>query len=157
MDVQIRWMTRKDIPEVLEIEQSCFENPWSAEDFSGHLKLRNTIGMVSEDRQHQIIGFMVYALEKSVLEVRNFAVAAGYRMRGVGDAMAMKLIAKLSQQRRQKIIVAVRETNLDAQLFFHAIGFNADYVLRGWYEDTGEDAFRFSYELPVCERLERRR
>ena len=28
--VHIRWMIRRDMPEILNIEQHCFEFPWSA-------------------------------------------------------------------------------------------------------------------------------
>ena len=31
--VHIRWMIRRDMPEVLDIEQCGFEFPWSEEDF----------------------------------------------------------------------------------------------------------------------------
>jgi ribosomal-protein-alanine N-acetyltransferase len=41
----------------------------------------------------------------------------------------------------------VRETNLTAQLFFRAQGFRAVRVLRGYYEDSGEDAFLMQYQL----------
>jgi ribosomal-protein-alanine N-acetyltransferase len=59
--------------------------------------------------------------------------------------MVAKLISKLSSHRRTRITLAVRETNLAAQLFFRAMEFKAVRVLRGYYEDTGEDAFLMQY------------
>ena len=44
--------------------------------------------------------------------------------------MIAKLIAKLSSQRRSRIVLEVRETNLAAQLFFRENGFRAVSVLR---------------------------
>ena len=44
----IRWMIRRDMPEVLEIEQLSFDYPWLAGDFSGYLRNRNVIGLVCE-------------------------------------------------------------------------------------------------------------
>ena len=38
--------------------------------------------------------------------------------------MMSKLMGKLSQQRRSRLLLEVRETNLDAQLFFRAFGFS---------------------------------
>ncbi|MEK6238743.1 MAG: ribosomal-protein-alanine N-acetyltransferase RimI, partial [Planctomycetales bacterium] len=46
--VHIRWMIRRDMPEVLAIENSSFEFPWSEEDFLRSLQQRNCIGMVAE-------------------------------------------------------------------------------------------------------------
>jgi ribosomal-protein-alanine N-acetyltransferase len=55
--------------------------------------------------------------------------------------MAAKLVGKLSAQRRTRIVLEVRETNLDAQIFFRSQGFRAVNVLRDFYEDTTEDAY----------------
>jgi ribosomal-protein-alanine N-acetyltransferase len=59
--------------------------------------------------------------------------------------MIAKLIAKLSSQRRSRIVLEVRETNLAAQLFFRENGFRAVSVLRAYYEDTPEDAYMMQY------------
>lgn len=145
-DVQIRWMIRRDMPEVLEIERQSFEFSWTEEDFLCCLRQRNCIGMVAE-RQERIAGFMIYELLKSQLHVLNFAVSPWARRQGVGTQMIEKLVNKLSQQRRQEICLEVRETNLAAQLFFRGQGLQANGVLRGHYEDTDEDAYVMRYQL----------
>lgn len=145
-DVQIRWMIRRDMPEVLEIERQSFEFAWTEEDFLCCLRQRNCIGMVAE-RQERIAGFMIYELLKSQLHVLNFAVSPWARRQRVGSQMIEKLVNKLSQQRRQEICLEVRETNLAAQLFFRRQGLQAHGVLRGHYEDTEEDAYVMRYQL----------
>jgi ribosomal-protein-alanine N-acetyltransferase len=138
--VQIRWMIRRDMPEVLDIEQQSFEFAWTEDDFLCCLRQRNCIGMVAE-HQERIVGFMIYELLKSQLHVLNFAVAPWARRQGVGSQMIDKLVAKLAQQRRHEIRLEVREGNLPAQLFFHRQSFFATNVLRGYYDDTAEDAY----------------
>ncbi len=59
--------------------------------------------------------------------------------------MTTKLVGKLSSQRRTRILLEVRETNLAAQLFFRKQGFRAVSVLRDFYEDTTEDAYVMQY------------
>ena len=61
--------------------------------------------------------------------------------------MVAKLVSKLSSHRRTRITLEVRETNLAAQLFFRAQDFKAVRVLRGYYEDSGEDAFLMQYKI----------
>jgi ribosomal-protein-alanine N-acetyltransferase len=136
----IRWMIRRDMADVLEIETSCFEFAWTEEDFVRCLRQRNCIGMVSEFND-RVVGFMVYELHKNRLHVLNFAVHPDFQRQGVGNRMVEKLISKLSYQRRNRIILEVRETNLSAQLFFRDLGFRAISVLRDFYEDTVEDAY----------------
>jgi len=145
--VHIRWMIRRDMPEVLDIEQGSFEFPWYEEDFIRCLRQRNCIGMVAEHGE-RVVGFMIYELHKTRLHILNFAVAESFRQRDVGRQMAEKLISKLSSQRRTRISLEVRETNLPAQLFFKQLGFRATSVLRSYYEDSPEDAYlmQFRYE-----------
>lgn len=142
--VHIRWMIRRDMPEVLDIEQKSFEFAWSEEDFLRCLQQRNCIGMVAEHGE-RVVGFMIYELHKSRLQILNFAVSADVRRQGVGSQMVEKLVAKLSHQRRNQILLEVRETNLAAQLFFRDMGFRAVRVLRDFYEDTPEDAYLMRY------------
>lgn len=142
--VQIRWMIRRDMQSVLEIERQSFEFAWSEDDFIRCLRQRNCIGMVAE-RNEEIVGFMIYELHKNNLHILNFAVHRDYRRHGVGRNMIEKLIAKLAFQRRNRIMLEVRESNLDAQLFFRSIGFRAISVLRDFYEDTTEDAYLMQY------------
>ncbi len=150
LDVQIRWLIRRDMPEVLEIEKASFEFPWTEEDFLCCLRQRNCIGMVAE-HDHRIVGFMIYELHKSKLHILNFAVAADARRHGVGNQMVLRLIDKLSQQRREEIALEVRESNLDAQLFFKTQGFRAVNVLRHHYDDTEEDAYILQFRLQAEE------
>jgi ribosomal-protein-alanine N-acetyltransferase len=142
--VHIRWMIRRDMPEVIAIEDESFEFPWLEEDFIRCLRQRNCIGMVAE-HEDRVVGFMIYELHNTRIHVLNFAVASDYRRRGVGNQMVAKLIAKLSSQRRSRIVLEVRETNLPAQLFFRQNGFRAISVLRAYYDDTPEDAYLMQY------------
>ncbi|QDV44352.1 ribosomal-protein-alanine N-acetyltransferase [Stieleria neptunia] len=142
--VHIRWMIRRDMPSVLAIEQNCFEFAWTEEDFIRCLRQRNCIGMVAE-KDDEIVGFMIYELHKNRLHILNFAVHPDQRRHGVGNSMCSKLFGKLSHERRNRIMLEVRETNLDAQLFFKNLGFRAISVLRDFYDDTVEDAYLMQY------------
>ncbi len=146
MNVHIRWMIRRDMPEVLSIEQSSFEFPWSEEDFIRCLRQRNCIGMVAEFDE-RVVGFMIYELHKDQLHVLNFSVRPDVRRRGIGEQMVNKLIGKLSQQRRNRIVLEIRETNLAAQMFFKNLNFRAVSLLRDYYDDTVEDAYVMQYRF----------
>lgn len=146
LDVQIRWLIRRDMAEVLRIEQASAKNPWNDEDFLCCLRQRNCIGMVAE-HNHRIVGFMIYELHKSRLHILNFAVAPEARRSGIGSQMVLRLIDKLSQQRRSEILIEIREGDLDAQLFFKEQNFKAVCVLRRHFDDTEEDAYIMQFRL----------
>jgi ribosomal-protein-alanine N-acetyltransferase len=142
--VHIRWMIRRDMPDVLAIEHGSQEYPWCEEEFLRVLRQRNCIGMVAEHGE-RVVGFMIYELHKAKLQVLNFAVHPEFRRQGVGRQMVGKLVGKLSSHRRTRIALHVRESSLAAQLFFRILGFRAAEVVREYFEDTAEDAYVMQY------------
>lgn len=144
--VHVRWMIRRDMPEVLSIEHGSFEYPWCEEEFLRVLRQRNCIGMVAEHGE-RVVGFMIYELHRNKLQVLDFATHPEFRRMGVGRQMLAKLVGKLSSHRRTRIALHVRETNLDGQYFYRVQGFRATGVVRENYPDTGEDAYQMVYLL----------
>lgn len=153
----IRWMIRRDLREVLEIDGAGFStSPLGEEALLGLLRQRDVIGMVTEEvpawdgegptPDGPVLGFMVYRLEKSRLVLLRLAVHPAYRRQGVGRAMLAKLAGKLSSHRRTRIALDVAEGNLAAQLWLKACGFTAVRVDRGAADD-GTDSYRFVYRL----------
>ncbi len=149
LGIHVRWMIRRDMPEVIGIEQEAFEFPWSEEDFTRCLRQRNCIGMVAE-LADSVVAFMIYELHRSRLHMLNFAVMRSHRRLGIGTQMMDKLVAKLSPDRRGRIALEVRETNLPAQLFFRSLGFRATSVLKDFYRDSTEDAYLMQYSLEAA-------
>ena len=105
------------------------------------------------ERDDKVIGFVIYEIHKKRLHILNFAVHEDHQRQGIGEAMASKLLRKLSHERRTRIMLEVRETNLDAQLFFKTMGFRAVSVLRDFYEEDGaeEDAYLMQYRYQPSE------
>lgn len=151
--VHIRWAFRRDMEEILAIERQSFEFPWFEEDFIRCMRQRNCIGMVAEFGE-RVVGFFIYELHKTRIHVLNFAVADDARRLGVGRQMVATLTGKLAQQRRVRITLEVRETNLAAQLFFRSCGFRAVSVLRAYYDDSPEDAYLMQYRYGESDRME---
>jgi len=146
LGIHVRWMIRRDMVEVAAIEHEAFEFPWSEEDFTRCLRQRNCIGMVAE-LADSVVAFMIYELHRSRLHVLNFAVLRSHRRLGIGTQMMEKLVGKLTPDRRGRIVLEVRETNLAAQLFFRSLGFRATSVLKDYYQDSTEDAYLMQYAL----------
>lgn len=142
----VRWLIRRDLSDVLNIERKSFEYAWSEDDFLCVLRQRNAIGLVA-DVLGQVAGFVIYELHKDELRILNLAVDPAYRRQAIGKEIIDRIKSKLSQQRRKRIVLETRESNLPAQKFFHAQGFRAYAVLRGFYEDCPEDAYSFRYTL----------
>jgi len=150
LNFHIRWMIRRDMPEVLAIENDVFEYPWVEEDFIKVLRRRNCIGMVAE-HDDRVVGYMIYELNRTHLHLETLGVAKQVCGKGVGRMMIDKLTGKLREGGRTRITTDVRERNLDAQLFFKAMGFRCVNTIRERWDSTNEDAYVFQYRLKRCE------
>lgn len=139
-DISMRWLIRRDMPRVLDIEQSNFGTIWTEEDFIRCLRQRDCIGMVAE-YDVNIAGFVIYELHKNRLHVLNLCIDPGWRRQGVGRVIVRKLVSKLSAIRRNRITIDVRESNLPAQLFFRSMQFRAEKILPEHYSDSFESAY----------------
>lgn len=141
LPVRGRWIIRRDLRDVVQIDAASYAHPWSEEQFIAQLRLRNCIGYVAESGG-AIVGYMLYDLNRDHLPVLRFGVDPEFRRRGVGRELAKRLIDKLHQQRLRSIEITAPEDSLDSHLFLRAMGFKATGV-----NEAGDIEFR--YTLPV--------
>lgn len=148
--VHLRWMIRMDMQAVYRIEAASYPDPLGADGILRTLRERNCIGFVAETGWPVggiIAGYMIYLLARNHVEILTLAVAPEYRRRGIGMAMALKLQSKLYSGRRTWLSVKVREGNAGALAWLKACGFRATGLLRGYYDDTGEDGVLMQWRL----------
>jgi ribosomal-protein-alanine N-acetyltransferase len=150
VSVRIRWMIRRDMEEVLEIERHAWgEHGRTEEEFLTLLRRRTCIGMVAEEGD-RVVGFMLYELHRRHLQVIDMAVHPGWRRRTVGRQMLGKLKGKLSSHRRTGLRIDVPERELDAQLWLKRHGFTA-YGMALDLQFPGDHVFMFKFELPAAD------
>lgn len=135
-----RWLIRRDLPEILEIERKSYDIPWSEEDFLGNLRNRNCIGRIIEWND-RVVGYIIYLRTKTSIKIINFAVHPDCRRNGIGKMLFEKMIA-LNPPKAIEAIVP--ESNLGAQLFLRSLQFRATEVLRGEFLD--QDGYRMERE-----------
>ena len=139
----IRWMIRRDMAEVVDIEHRAFPYPWTEEDFIKALRERNVIGQVAEV-EDKVVGYMIYELRKGRIQLLNLAVDIDYRRQGIGTQllnMHVKRNREAKNQHKRKIVTAVCEMNLDAQKWLASRGFRALCILREYWRGSDRDAY----------------
>lgn len=146
--MDIRWMIRRDMPQVLAIENEAFENPWTESDFVHSLRERNVIGMVATtDDGKNVIGYMLYSLKQKKVDLLNIAVHSAFRRKETGRELIEVLKRKLRQQKRESIEAVVRETNFPAQMWLKSCGFRCVVELLDYYNESEESGYLFKYDL----------
>lgn len=100
-DIKLRWYIRRDVPRILEIEQSRFGVPLTEDELKDRLSQWNVIGKVAEI-DGRVVGFVLYALHPSHITLLDIGVDPEYRRRGVGSRFIRQLQGKLSALRHRK-------------------------------------------------------
>lgn len=140
--VSIRWMVRRDMADVLRIEQASYYKPWSESEYLNYLRKRDHIGMVAEHRG-RIVGAMIYQLRKRKIVLISLAVDPEHRLRGVGMQMIARLVGKMPGGNYEKLQTGVHETNLGGQLFLRTLGFRCVGISEE--EDHGDKHYLFEF------------
>ncbi len=140
--VSVRWAVDSDIYEMAIVLRSAGIKI-SSVGLAYLFRQRSIVAQVATCHE-RIVGVAVYAYDPGRLHVLKLGVDPAYQGSGVGCKLLAVLKAKLSVI-RPRLTLHCRETNLEAQLFYRANGLRAVSVLRGHYEDTGEDAYVFEY------------
>lgn len=153
----IRWMIRRDMESVLDIERRTFRKSerWSEQELVSNLRRRNTIGLIIESKFNDrdgfvTTGYVIYDLHKIHLDLLKLVVDPNFRRRGLGKALVEKLRHKMCPIRRNRIIAYVSEDDLESHLFLRATGFLAKRTLRKYVDRDMRDAYQFelSNEIP---------
>jgi ribosomal protein S18 acetylase RimI-like enzyme len=139
----IRWGLKKDRDAIIEIEKDVFDYPWSRKDYDETLKSRDCIDLVVE-LDGKIVGYIVYSLSPTYINVLNFAVARSQWRTGIGTAILNKMKGKLNQK-RNLLRFEVTDANLGGHLFLKKNGFIVTEIFPGAYDVNDDDMYIFEY------------
>lgn len=162
MNCHIRWMIRKDMSEVLDIESKSFRNSMDEDEFLKLLRSRLCIGMVAEsihsdeevltakcqtawgrpykNKYSDVLGFMIYELSRPHLTIIDFAIHPDYRRLGIGTELFNRLTSKLDD-RRTSLLFPVSEYSDEGLLFLRKMG----CVCEDFSRDAGEYTYLMKF------------
>ena len=128
----IRKVQPPDFEELLKIEAEAF--PKSQYDLGQFWNLHQTYpNTFLVDVTELINGYIVFSLEGHLI---SMAVRSGQRRKGIGTRLVQEASAYCADK---PLLLEVRVSNLGAQEFYLALGFNFIGRAKGYYHD-GEDA-----------------
>lgn len=143
LSISIDWMTEGDLPwcGALDRDWRPSPSPVLYEDFRELMRGRNVIGLVAKrgepaSRTHpwsrrtwaaDRVGFIVYLVNGSSLDVLRTVVSPIARRRGIGRTLIETIQRKLSG-RRPVARYRVEDDNLEAHLWLRALGWRCEAV-----------------------------
>ncbi|MGI6085131.1 MAG: ribosomal protein S18-alanine N-acetyltransferase [Acetivibrionales bacterium] len=135
----IRSMEMKDLDQVIEVEKSCFNIPWTRRMFEDELFNLNTYYFVIEVND-KITGYSGFWRILDEAHITNVAIHNEYRRLGYGKALIAALLSKVKELGIKAVTLEVRVSNLAAIALYESFGFVSSGVRRGYYSDNNEDA-----------------
>ena len=136
--MEIRRATPEDLPQLVELEKSCFPDPWSQK------SLRSTI---TEDDSYfavaitdgKIVGYIntTYVLDE--MNLNRICVLPQYRKMGAARSLMEGMFAHARQKGLAQIFLEVRLSNLEAQRVYQRFGFKVVGERKGFYQNPPEN------------------
>jgi len=135
------------VDRIHEIETLSFASPWSMNAFREEVKnpVSHLWAMFFDDG---LLGYICFWLVDREMQLANIAVHPGFRNRGMGNALLMKMIETGLSVRAESIWLEVRESNRTARTLYEKLGFEPVGKRRNYYSDNDEDAVVMSLALP---------
>ena len=139
MGIDIRFMEKKDVTEVVAIEKSIFSMPWSETDFLNALDHPQNIYIVVEE-QGIIQGYcgLWAVLEEG--QITNVAIRMEKRGQGYGYQMMEKLLQIGDSRGLEAFTLEVREGNHRARKLYAKLGFEESGIRPNFYDKPKENA-----------------
>jgi ribosomal-protein-alanine N-acetyltransferase len=93
------------------------------------------------------VGYVIYWLLATEVDIHNLAVDPGHRRQGIGHSLLQAVVDEARSRRLNRVTLEVRKSNETAQRLYRSVGFIIQGVRKGYYSDDGEDALAMALVL----------
>jgi ribosomal-protein-alanine N-acetyltransferase len=139
-EIHFRLMKVEDIPKVMEVEQSSFTTPWTADAFYNELINNHFAYYIVVEVGDRIAGYCGVWVIIDEAHITNVAVHPYFRGRKIGEYLMRHTMGLSMMYGATKMTLEVRVSNGAAQELYKKLGFMQHGVRKGYYTDNQEDA-----------------
>lgn len=136
----VRHMQRADIDAVYRIECLSFRTPWTRWSLLGELKNDVAVYCVLE-LDGAVIGYCGLWMLCDEAHITNIAIHPSHRGAGYGKLLLTAAMRTSCNRGATRMTLEVRQNNTVAQTMYAGFDFVMAGRRKGYYADTGEDAF----------------
>jgi [ribosomal protein S18]-alanine N-acetyltransferase len=129
-----------DLRRVLEIERSCFSEPWSEDSFREVVAGGAFGSIAARSAAGKLMGYIVYSEAADELHILNVAVHREFRRLGVASVMLTRIHQFAADRGRAFSFLEVRESNRGAQELYAKFGYKLLTKRKEYYSDNQENA-----------------
>lgn len=137
----------RDAAAIAGLERRCFGDPWSEDSFREAVSSAWSFGLVAEDDDVGLVGYLIAREVAGTGEILNLAVAAPARRRGVARVLLTHGLETLERRGAEEVFLEVRASNRAAQTLYTSAGFKPVGQRDDYYRYPTEDALVFRLPL----------
>jgi ribosomal-protein-alanine N-acetyltransferase len=141
MEIELQPMRRRHIPAILRIEAAVYPRPWSAGLFLSELAQRNSRRYFVARHRGKVVGYSGIMLLGDEGHITNIAVDPACHRQKIGTRLMIAMLEVARAEGSRAVTLEVRRTNSGAQDMYRQFGFEIVGVRKGYYVETGEDAY----------------
>ncbi len=154
--IELVRMRRRDLRQVMAIEQVVFPEPWSHAVFASELALRKGRAYRIARVGKETVGYVGLMFVHDEAHVTTVAVAPEHQGRGIGTRIMLGTVQIALEEGARTISLEVAAGNERAQALYRRFGFVPVGVRKGYYQLTGEDAIvMWAYDIDAAAYRER--
>ena len=153
--MQLRLMTEKDLPQVLELQRELAFQDWNEKQFLSEIRASYAYCVVCEYSEATdgnnlgqipngtLLGYAIFHLLGPDSELLSIATRSTEQRKGIGSQLLKAGLDKLTNDDDQ-CFLEVRDGNTKARNFYEKHGFKLYNIRKKYYSD-GEDAALYKY------------
>lgn len=143
----MRPMTLADVDAVLDIEMAVQAYPWTRGNFMGALS--SGYMCCVDEAGGEIRGYAILMPVLEDVELLTISVAAAQQRKGLGRALLCEMLEAMRKEKRSRVFLEVRQSNIAAIALYRSAGFVEIGVRRGYYQNANgsEDALAMACDL----------
>ena len=140
-------MEKRHIPQLAQLEQLCFSEPWSEEGLAAELDNPNAFFRVAEGADGTILGYVGMHCVAGECYIDNVAVFPQARRRGAASALLQDMTDWARQNDCAFITLEVRPSNSGAIALYQKFGFAEAGRRKRFDRDPDEDGLILTLNL----------
>jgi len=137
-EIKIRTVYSRELATVHKIEKISFKNPYPLT-FIKSLYFWNPKTFLVAVKKEEIVGYIIATTQTDVGLIISIAVIPSEKRKGIGKSLITAIIHFLKDIRMNSVRLEVRRSNITAQRFYEALGFECTHTIHLYYGT--EDAF----------------
>ena len=141
LQIEVISMRRRHLPSVLRIEGKVYPRPWSAGLFLSELAQRGSRAYLVARHQAKVVGYAGVMILGDEGHITNIAVDPAFHRHRIGMRLLLDLVEAALKRDVRSMTLEVRRANAGAQAMYRKFGFQTVGVRKGYYVETGEDAY----------------